>query len=178
MTTARDKAIGQLIALGRIEFASARAFKLHGLITLATSLDTLTKLAKAITLDEAEAILTDVLTTPMLPLVGPARLPGGTGAIPTPPADKCLFAYTAAGTTYPEYISVTLIGGQVKVTVRSPPSPHPTRMYDVCGATAEMTLPAEVIAELARQLAEQVALAARPVQRNNFWADVFAEPRS
>jgi hypothetical protein len=47
-----------------------------------------------------------------------------------------LFAYTAPGVNYPEYISINFEDGHLSVTVR-----NPAKEDGSCGETASVTLP-------------------------------------
>lgn len=70
---------------------------------------------------------------------------------------KNLFAYTAPGATYPEFVSVNEHqDGRVTIDVRSPPtfdvmqSDNPP--LAVCGPTSQMTLPRDRVQELVQGL--------------------------
>jgi len=65
----------------------------------------------------------------------------------------CLFAYTAPGAGYPEYVNLSVVDGEIKVTVRGPKKP-PTDAITVeqPGDTSAMTLPREQAVELYRAL--------------------------
>jgi hypothetical protein len=60
-----------------------------------------------------------------------------------------VFAYTAPGSEYPEYLSVNLNEGAVEITVRGPKQPASRPVQWVSsGASATMTLPRNEIEEL------------------------------
>ena len=73
------------------------------------------------------------------------------------PAWSGIFAHTASGATYPEFVSVNQKpDGSVTVSVRSPATFDVMQSDDpplaVCGATAEATLPREQIDSLIQGL--------------------------
>jgi hypothetical protein len=74
-----------------------------------------------------------------------------------------IFAWTAPGADYPEFVSINERDGKVIVAVRGPKrlkNPRPQYAtdpdaFDRCGETVEMTLPAEQIAPLAKAMARE-----------------------
>lgn len=59
---------------------------------------------------------------------------------------KPIYAHTAPGSNYPEYLSINDVNGEIKVTVRSPATGNE------CGAGATMTLPRDQIPALVERL--------------------------
>jgi hypothetical protein len=64
--------------------------------------------------------------------------------------NRNIFAHTAPGSSYPEFLSVNEQDGNIEVTVRSPAS------GDVEGTQATMTLPRDAAKELYRSMLREL----------------------
>lgn len=66
-----------------------------------------------------------------------------------------IFAFTALGSGYPEYLSINENGGLVQITVRCPATPANANgmAYLACGDCACMTLPHDQLPALIEALA-------------------------
>jgi hypothetical protein len=78
--------------------------------------------------------------------------------------NRNIFAWTAPGADYPEFVSINERDGKFIVTVRGPKrlkNPRPQYQtdpdaFDRCGETVEMTLPVRQLAEMAKALVCEV----------------------
>jgi hypothetical protein len=72
-----------------------------------------------------------------------------------------IFAYTAPGGSYPDYLSINRQDdGRVTITVRSPAKQG--KGYPICGTVAELTLPGDHLGELIAALQEHRATKTPP----------------
>lgn len=73
------------------------------------------------------------------------------------PLPKNIFAFTAPGAEYPEYLSINDVDGKVEITVRGPRKP-PTedRPYVQCGDCGCMTIPRSELIALATALLKEI----------------------
>lgn len=82
---------------------------------------------------------------------------------------KNVFAYTAPGADYPEYLSLNVVDGKVLLTVRGPKRAPGVggndKPFDMAGSEAVIELPRAEVLQLADKLAEHLDmwLVARPI---------------
>jgi hypothetical protein len=71
---------------------------------------------------------------------------------------RCIFAWTAAGANYPEYIAVDMQDGKLKITVRSAVRGAGTytnsASFAVPGLSGTLTLPKDQVPALIKALSE------------------------
>ncbi len=81
--------------------------------------------------------------------------------------DQSIFAWTET-VQFPQYVSINERGGKITITVREPYQTKHTDTggpYECCGDTATMTIPREIL----DQLAKSVTAYLKPISKGDSW---------